>query len=191
MTVFITPFWKKRLERCLLLITGLIWAGGLLAGSIEPKQAELTPDEQGMVLSAQFAIILGTRLEDAVTRGVPLSFRLEFTLARKRKYWLDEHITGAVRESRLSYQALTRQYRLSIDGLHRNFDSLDAALAALGRISGWPVVATGQWQAGETYLAAVRLSLDHEQLPKPLQVDALADRDWRVGAQTHRWQITP
>lgn len=189
MTVSITPFWRKLLKPLpgLLLI---LCVGAAQSGSIEPEQALLAADEQGQALTARFRIVLGARLEEAVSRGVPLHFRLEFTLARKRQYWVDEHIAGRVLNYRLAYHALTRQYRLSIDSLHQNFDSLDEALANMGRVAYLHVVDKGQLRAGEAYLAAVRLSLDHEQLPKPLQVDALADRDWRVEAKTFRWEFT-
>ncbi len=189
MTVSTTHFWRKLLKPLLGLVMSLC-VGVVLAGSIEPEQAQLVPDEQGQALMARFKLLLGARLEEAVGRGVPLNFRLEFTLERKRKYWVDEHMTSRVLHYRLAYHALTRQYRLSVDSLHQNFESLDEALASLGRVARLHVVDKGQLQAGETYLAAVRLSLDHEQLPKPLQVDALADRDWRVEAKTQRWEFT-
>lgn len=189
MTVFITPFWRKWLSPLLGLFAS-VCVSLALAGSIEPEQAQLVPDEQGQALTARFRIQLGTRLEEAVGRGVPLNFRLEFTLARKRKYWVDEHIAGRVLHYRLTYHALTRQYRLSVDSLHQNFETLDEALVSLGRVARLHVVDKGQLLAGETYLAAVRLSMDHEQLPKPLQVDALADRDWRVEAKVYRWEFS-
>ncbi|MDZ4214289.1 MAG: DUF4390 domain-containing protein [Rhodocyclaceae bacterium] len=173
----------------MLGLVASLCVGAVLAGSIEPEQAQLVPDEQGQALTARFKIQLGARLEEAVSRGVPLNFRLEFTLERKRKYWVDEHIAGRVLNYRLTYQALTRQYRLSINGLHQNFESLDEVLASLGRVARLHVVDKGQLRAGEIYLAAVRLSMDHEQLPKPLQVDALADRDWRVEARAYRWEF--
>ncbi|MDP1525601.1 MAG: DUF4390 domain-containing protein [Rhodocyclaceae bacterium] len=188
MMVSITPCWRKLLRPLLGLVASLC-VGAVLAGSIEPEQAQLVPDEQGQALTARFKIQLGARLEEAVSRGVPLNFRLEFTLERKRKYWVDEHIAGRVLNYRLTYQALTRQYRLSINGLHQNFESLDEVLASLGRVARLHVVDKGQLRAGEIYLAAVRLSMDHEQLPKPLQVDALADRDWRVEARAYRWEF--
>ncbi len=189
MTVSTTPCWRKLL-RPLLGWAICLCVGAVLAGSIEPEQAQLVPDEQGQALTASFRIQLGARLEEAVGRGVPLNFRLEFTLVRKRKYWVDEHIAGRVLHYRLTYHALTRQYRLSVDNLHRNFESLDEALTSLGRAARLHVVDKGQLLAGESYQVAVRLSLDHEQLPKPLQVDALADRDWRVEAKTFRWEFT-
>lgn len=189
MTAFITPCSKRRLERAALLLVGLLWLLVARAGSIEPKSAALAADERGQAVSAVFAIQIGPRLEDAVSRGVPLHFRFEFDLKRKRKYWIDEHIAGRVLHFKLGYQALTRQYRLSLGTLHQNFDSLDEALHALGRISALHVTERGVLIAGESYAAAVRLSLDHDQLPKPLQVDALADRDWHVEAGTLRWTI--
>jgi hypothetical protein len=176
------------LFRAIAVLFCTLWTGLVLAGSIEPKSAALLPDERGPVLAASFAIDLGPRLEEAVGRGVPLNFRLEFTLDRKRWYWADEHVAGRVLKYRLGYQALTRQYRLSLGNLHQNFATLDEALHALGQVARLPVAEKVQLKPGETYLAAVRLSLDHEQLPKPLQVDALADRDWRVEARTLRWE---
>lgn len=161
------------------------------AGSIDPKSAVLAHDERGHALTAEFAIDLGPRLEEAVGRGVPLHFRFEFTLARKRWYWADEHVAGHVINYRLSYHALTRQYRLSLGGLHQNFDALDAALQVLERTGRLHVVDRAALIPGEPYVAAVRLSLDHTQLPKPLQIDALGDRDWRVEAKTLRWGFVP
>lgn len=191
MTASTTPCWKKRLERLALWLAGWLLCGAALAGNIAPQSATLVPDERGLALNAEFAVDLGPRLEEAVGRGVPLNFRFEFDLKRKRWYWADEHVTGRILNYKLGYHALTRQYRLSVDSLHQNFDSLADALQALGRIAQLHVVDKGAMVPGETYLAAVRLSLDHNQLPKPLQVDALADRDWRVEAKILRWNFVP
>jgi hypothetical protein len=189
MTAFFTHCWRRRLECAIVLLACLLGLGSALAGSIEPRNAQLSPDERGHALNVEFAVELGPRLEEAVGRGVPLNFRLEFTLTRKRWYWIDEFVAGHVLDYRLSYQALTRQYRLSLGGLHRNFDALSEALQVLEHTARLHVVDRGALVPGENYTAAVRLSLDHNQLPKPLQIDALADRDWRVEAKTLRWNF--
>jgi hypothetical protein len=191
MTASITHCWKRRLERAALFCCGLLWFAAALAGSIEPKSATLVPDERGYAVTADFNIQIGPRLEDAVSRGVPLHFRFEIQIKRKRWYWIDEHVAGRVLKYRLSYQALTRQYRLSLGSLHQNFDTLDEALQALGRVARLHVVDKSALPAGEPLLAAVRLSLDHSQLPKPLQVDALADREWQVEAGILNWDFVP
>jgi hypothetical protein len=161
-----------------------------LAGAIEPVRANLSPVEDGYALSAEFTIDLGPRLEEAVSHGVPLVFNLEFTLSRDRWYWLDEHVAGLFVTYRLSYNALTRQYRLSVGGLHQNFNSLEEALRVLGHVAAMPIADKSALKAGQTYLAALRLALDKSQLPKPFQVDAIANRDWMFEARVLRWQFS-
>ena len=190
MTAFITHCWKKHRSALALLCAGLFWLGGALAGAIEPRQATLVPDEAGQALNAEFTLDLGPRLEEAASRGVTLYFHLEFTLVRKRWYWFDEHIATRNFDYKLSFQALTRQFRLISGTQTQNYDTLDEAIKALGRVMRLHVVEKAELVAGESYRAAVRLSLDHGQLPKPLQVDALADRDWRVDSKILRWDFT-
>lgn len=196
MTAFITRCCKRieaglarlalaRLALALLLLT----AFAVQAGSIEPKRAALTPGEDGYALSAEFALDLGNRLEDAVARGVPLYFNLEFVLERPRKYWVNEHVVTRSLTYRLSYSSLTRQYRLTTGSLHQNFGSLAEALRVVGRIAALPVVEKDAIKAGESYEAAVRLALDRSQLPKPFQVDAITDRALQVEAKVLRWQF--
>lgn len=175
----------------LLLTLWVAWASVVLAGSIEAVRGELTLGEDGYVLSGEFAIDLGGRLEEAVTRGVSLNFNLDFSLTRKRWYWFDEQIAGHTVDYRLSYNALTRQYRLSVGGLHRGFGTLDEALRVLGRVAALPVADKAVLKPGETYNAALRLALDKSQLPKPFQLDALASRDWQVDTKVLRWQFVP
>ena len=159
------------------------------AAGIEPKTAAVLPTEDGWALTADFAVELGPRLEDAVARGVPLFFKLEVVLERPRQYWIAEHIVTRVVETRLAYNSLTRQYRVSAGGLQQNFATLEEALRRIGRAAALPLLERGALKAGESYQAALRLSLDHSQLPKPFQVDALTDKEWQIEAKTRRWQF--
>lgn len=189
MTAFITRCCKK-LEACLLLLPLLLLfaAGAARAGSIEPQRAALSAGEEHYTLMADFSINLGNRLEEAVTHGVTLYFNLEFTLDRPRKYWIDEHIATRTLAYRLTYHSLTRQYRLATgSSLYQNFDSLGEALRVMSHIAALPVVERAALKPGETYVAAVRLSLDRSQLPKPFQIDAFTDRDWQVNGKILRW----
>ena len=183
----------KRLEQGLAkLLPGLLllFAFAANAGSIEPTRAALNPGEDGYTLSAEFAVDLGSRLEDAVARGVPLYFNLEFVLERSRKYWVKEHIVSRSLTYRLSFSSLTRQYRLTTGSLHQNFGSLEEALRVVGRIAALPVADKDALKNGENYEAAVRLALDRSQLPKPFQVDAITDKGLQVEAKVLRWQFT-
>ena len=173
----------------LVLALLLLAAVAAHAGSIEPKRAALTAGEDGYTLSAEFALDLGNRLEDAVARGVPLYFNLEFVLERGRKYWVNEHVVTRSLTYKLAYSSLMRQYRLSTGNLHQNFGSLAEALRVVGRIAALPVVDKDLLKPGESYEAAVRLALDRSQLPKPFQVDAITDRDLHVETKPLRWQF--
>lgn len=191
MTAFITRCCKKLETGLSVLALAMLLLATVAAhaGSIEPKRAALTPGEDGYALSAEFTLDLGNRLEDAVARGVPLYFNLEFILVRTRKYWVNEHVTARTLGYRLAYSSLTRQYRLTTGSLHQNFGSLAEAMRVIGRIAALPVLDKDVLKPGETYEAAVRLALDRSQLPKPFQVDAITDRDLQVDAKVLRWQF--
>jgi Zn-dependent protease len=191
MMVSITRYWRNLSLAWLLPLLWALTGGFALAGSIEPQRAQLSAGEDGYALSADFVIDLGAQIEEAVTHGVTLNFNLEFTLSRRRWYWADEHVAGHVLRYRLAYNALTRQYRLSVGGLHQGFASLKEALGVLGHVGNLTVAERSAVKPGETYQAALRLSLDKSQLPKPFQLDAIASKEWQVDARVLRWEYVP
>ena len=199
MTAFITRCWKSRhkgpeglLHRLALLSLLLLCvAPPAQAAEIEVKHAEIVAGEESWLLDAEFAIALSQRLEEVVARGVALYFVAELELTRTRWYWVDEHVAGRRQTWRLSYHALTRQYRLSTGALHQNFASLEEALGVLARLRNWSIADRSMLKAGEPYNAALRMKLDLTQLPKPLQVGAIGNKDWNITAEVKRWSFTP
>ena len=166
----------------------------VLAAEIEIANPQITASEDGFVISADFSFELNERLEEAVTKGVVLYFVTEFEMTRPRWYWLDEKVVSRNQTHRLSFHALTRQYRLSKGGLHQSFDTLSEALRVLSRLRNW-VVIDGRAekpgvQAGDTYLAALRMRLDINQLPRPFQISALGNKDWSLASEWKVWQTT-
>ena len=166
----------------------------VLAAEIEISNPQITASEDGFVISADFSFELNERLEEAVTKGVVLYFVTEFEMTRPRWYWLDEKVVSRNQTHRLSFHALTRQYRLSKGGLHQSFDTLSEALRVLSRLRNW-VVIDGRAekpvvQAGDTYMAALRMRLDINQLPRPFQISALGNKDWSLASEWKVWQTT-
>jgi hypothetical protein len=164
--------------------------GQAFAQGIEIKKATVALTEDGYVLDAQFDIVLTHTLEEVLNKGVPLYFRLDFELIRPRWYWFNERVAYLQQEYRLSYNALTRQYRLGVGNLYQNFSSLAEALEVMSRVRRRQEVEPGTLRR-DTYIAGIRLRLDTSQLPKPFQLTALGSREWYIGSDWVRWTVTP
>jgi Domain of unknown function (DUF4390) len=162
-----------------------------LADTIIVKSAEIRADEDAYVLNAEFDLALNPTLEEALQKGVPLYFELEFELVRTRKYWFDEKMLSFSTQYRVSYNALTRQYRVASGLLGQTFDGLDEVERFLSRVTSRQVGRADELQKGTRYEAAIRLRLDVNQLPKPFQLSALASREWSLQSEWHRWSFTP
>jgi len=162
-----------------------------LADTIPVKAAELRIEEGEVLLNAEFEFSLNPTLEDALDKGIPLYFDLEFELTRGRWYWLDEKVAHTALVYRVSYNALTNQYRVASGLLTQTFNSLEEVEHFIGRITSRPVASADALTKGAKYEAAVRLRLDVNQLPKPFQVNALASREWTLASEWQRWSFTP
>ena len=144
-------------------------------------------------LNTNVAVSLSPVLVDAVNRGVPLYFVMEFELSRDRWYWFDERVIRKSKTARLTYHAITQQYRVAFGGLHQlSFPTLEDALSGALTLRGWLIAATDdpksvnalkafQKKPGD-YEARFRVRLDSGQLPKPLQVNAFTNRDWALSS---------
>ena len=109
------------------------------ADVVPVKSAELRIDEGEVLLSAEFDLALTPTLEEALQKGIPLYFAVEFDLTRARWYWLDEKVAEWSITYRVSYSPLTRQYRVASGPLGQTFESLDDVERFISRVSSRPV----------------------------------------------------
>ncbi|MEA3117351.1 MAG: hypothetical protein QOI13_621 [Paraburkholderia sp.] len=182
-----------------LRLAAVLWIGLALclaaaapahADTIAVQRASLQADGAGWILDARFDFELNSSLEDAVNRGIPLYFTTDFELTRPRWYWFDEQPVSVSQTLRLSFQPLTREYRVSSGGLQFGFSSLADALAVIRHVTSWHVIDRNQVRTGETYTASVRMALDTALMPKPFQVDAVNNRDWSLASDWKRFTFT-
>ncbi len=150
-------------------------------GGISLHSAEISQKGELFQLAGEFDIQLSSALENALLRGVQLTFVQAFEAERLRDFWLSEDLISLERSVRLSYNALLRQYYVSLSGTSSTHDSLASALQAVGDLRDWSVLNIKQMKRKSDFKAYVRMYLDVAQLPKPLQVNALAS--------SARWQL--
>ena len=170
MTVSFTRSCKK--YSLLLLLAALAFVMLALparAEGILVRDAVLAAADEAYYLEANFEIALNPTLEEALNKGLPLYFLLEFEIIRPRWYWLDDRVIGNP----------------------KHFNDLNEALAFLSRVRRRHVLEIGMLSRGTVYAAAVRMRLDVSQLPKPFQLNALASRDWNLSSEWYRWSVKP
>ncbi|HEX2333715.1 MAG TPA: DUF4390 domain-containing protein [Burkholderiales bacterium] len=171
------------------LLVFLLAAPSAQAQEIEVREVALRSVEDGLALDVDFGFELTPRLAEVVANGVPLYFRVEFELTRRRWYWFDQTAASQRLSLRLSYHALSRQYRLSTGLLQQSFPTLEEALNVLQRVRNWLVVDRSVRLSDADYEAAVRMRLDTALLPKPFQLSALTGRELHLESPWKRFIV--
>jgi Domain of unknown function (DUF4390) len=161
------------------------------AEGIQLVQAELVQHGEIWQLSGGYDIQLSPTLEDALKRGVQLSFLQEFEAVRPRDFWFSEDIAKLSRVIRISYNALLRQYYVTVSGHSETYTNLPDALRAAGDFGDWSVLHQSQLDRKNTYRVSVHMYLDSSQLPKPLQVNAVASQRWQLDSDWREWMFKP
>ncbi|QKV55102.1 DUF4390 domain-containing protein [Comamonas antarctica] len=188
--------WQHWLMACVLCLAGWslqspAWAQG--SAAITQMQVERTPE--GMLLSAALAFELPEHVEDALLKGITMHFVLQAQVLRERWYWSDAEMAHSTRYMRLSYQPLTRRWRLHISStpltgtgsgsglglaLSQTYDDLAEALNAMQRISRWKIADGAQVPEDMPVTVQLRFGLDLSQLPRPLQIGAFGRSGWSL-----------
>ena len=178
-----------------LVAAGLLLAAGLPAAvradSIPLRDAWLRVDDGDVLLSVEFAVTLTPTLVEALDKGIPLYFTIDFELARPRPLWFDEKVGDWSLTWRISWSPLTRQYRVANGPLGQTFDALPDVERFIGRLNSRRVLDAHRLSQGARYVASIRERLDVNLLPKPFQVSALASHEWQLSSDWHRFDFVP
>ena len=193
MMAFSTRYWTSALASgwtlALCLMLAVFVTGTARATEIAAMRLERTPE--ALLVSAQVRFDLPAVVDDALQKGIPLFFVAEAVLLRDRWYWYDKEVARASRHMRLSYQPLTRRWRLLVSNgpitnagqaLGQTFDTLDEAMGVVRRISGWKIADLQEAESDPRYAVTLRFRLDVSQLPRPFQIGLVGQDDWTIVA---------
>jgi len=205
MTDFSTPYCKRnssqyldlcsapfRILRLIGLVLGLILhASSYAQQTLQTGDFGVRAEEDGYFLQSTFDFDLPVGVEEALNKGVPLFFVAEVDVFKERWYWSDKLVTHNERHMRLSYQPLTRRWKIYISSqpisntglgvaMGQNLDTLAEALTMVKRVTRWKIAERQQISAGEKYHYNFNFRLDLSQLPRPLQMGAIGDSEWAL-----------
>lgn len=151
--------------------------------------------EDGLYLSAHMRFELPPAVEEALLKGVPMSFVAEAQAYRHRWYWTDKLVAQTSRSVRLSFQPLTRRWRVNVSAgsannsgsgsasLGQTFDQLSDALAVVRRLSRWKIAEGNEIVPDARHSVVFRFALDVSQLPRPMQIGITGNTDWNLSVQ--------
>jgi Domain of unknown function (DUF4390) len=150
--------------------------------------------DDGLYLSATINFELPPVVEEALLKGVPVSFVSEAEVYRDRWYWYDKRVATASRNVRLAFQPLTRRWRISVVSgtvsspasgiaLTQNYESLNEALVTIRRIASWKIADNADIDVSARHNIEYRFKLDLSQLPRPLQIGVAGQSDWNISAE--------
>ncbi len=195
---FITHCWKSagvdlwRECRWFLAACWLVCAPvGAQTSAVELTALKVERQDASLMLHAQLRLELGPAVEDALIKGLAVHFLAEAEVMRDRWYWYDRKIDAATRYCPLAHQPLSRRWRLNVSSepishagvsssLSQNFDSLQDALSVIRRQTGWKVADMADIDPESRQYVTYRFKLDVSQLPRPFQIAAGNQADWRL-----------
>ncbi|WP_428421577.1 DUF4390 domain-containing protein [Methylibium sp.] len=162
----------------LVLGASLARAEGIDLGALD-----LSRSEDGLLLGYTASVELPRAVEDALQKGVPLHFVAQAEVFRSRWYWRDKRVARATRNWRLTWQPLTRRYRVNFGSLSQSYDTLSDALGAVQRANRWKLAEPGDLEDGAGQYLEFSLRLDTSQLPRPLQISFGGQADWELAVE--------
>lgn len=169
-----------------------LWPAHAQAPQVQQLGLQRTPET--LYLSARLGLQPAPVVEDALYKAVPLYFVWQADVYRHRWYWTDKRVASVVRTLRLAYQPLTRRWRVSLSNdsgaasggaglqyaLHQNFDTLNEALAGVGRVVRWKIAEAARLESGADHEVEFSFRLDLSLLPRPFQIGMANQPEWTV-----------
>ncbi len=173
----------------------LLWLFSASAHSDEFKITQLGTRlvEGSYLMDAEIEYRFSDKAIEALENGVSLTLEVHVQLREEGAWVWQADLLDVRLRYRIRYQALASLYQvLDLQSKSKqNFATLRAALDALGKIEGLPVVRQDQLKPGESYQLSLRSKLDIEQLPLPLRPMAYITPAWNLESEWSRWPLQP
>ncbi len=171
----------------------MLWTLGACAGDFVVERAVTRLVDGVYLLDAQIDYRLSQTAIEALDNGVPLTMEVHVQVRDEDAWiWEEDEADYRLRDV-IRYQALSGLYEVvSLDSdRRRNFVTRDAALAALGEISGLRLIQAKRLDPRASYRVELKAELDIEALPLPLRPLAYLSPSWHLSSGWWSWHLAP
>lgn len=164
------------------------------AADFKVVEARARLAESTLELTGNLEIALTPRVEEALSKGIELSLRIDVRLKRDRRFLWDPTVAAWEFHRRIRYHALSSQYLVDVadragrPSLMEHHTSLTEALKALGALD--LKLPLGQAPGEGAHHVELRVALDIEALPAPLRPVAYTSTAWHLNSGWSTWPVT-
>ena len=180
-----------RWRRILLVAVSLALLGNAAA---EFRITEVQPRfvDQSLVLTGNIDLSLSPKVEEALSKGIPLDVIFDIRLYQSRRFLWNKKIAAWTLHRSIQYHALSGQYLVSSGEpgaeTRESLLTQQEALKQLGTLN--EIVFTlPEKLPDDGYLVDVRASLDIEALPTPLRPVAYTSFAWHLNSGWTSWKV--
>jgi hypothetical protein len=161
--------------------------------ALSVEQVETRLVEGMFVMDALLDYRFSSEALEALENGVPLTILVQIQVRRVGAWlWEDSRLDLQLRYA-IRYKPLSERYEVyRLPGTEgRSFVSRDAAIRALGEITGLSLIGETSLEPDTEYEVQIRASLDIEELPLPLRPMAYLKPSWKLSSGWSKWPLTP
>ena len=161
------------------------------AGRFEISNADFRVEDDYWLVDARADLVLSDETIEALDSGVALTLQYQFSVTRQRRFWPDKSIAEPTRNIQLQYLSLSRRYVVKdLDtGDQTSYATLFSALRQIGRIRDFRLVETAAIENDARHIFALRVVLNREKLPGPLQILIFWQGDFSLESEWYRWTL--
>ncbi len=186
MMVFIMNYLKKyKFLLKLLLFFNIVISLNINASEINLSNFKIENNADGQELFFEQDISINNNLFQAIQKGIPLKFDINIKVTNFKKFWFNEIIFDDKFSFEIKYRNLLKKYQLkNIEGKYKYFSDIEKLKENINLIK----INLGYLVFSEDTLIEVGVTLDSNQLPKPLQINR-RNGTWNVSSGTYAMKV--
>jgi hypothetical protein len=175
---YIMQFLKKNSIVIIFLVGNIFYSLSLATTvkNIIVNDLSIAQDNKDIFVDFDQELYLTSKMIHGLKNGIILVFDINFILTKDIPYWFDDIILVKKSQYKIKYRNLLEKFEVvDINGEKLFFKDLPAALKYLKIVKKWYVGTLNEKE--KKLLASLRIQLNKNHLPKPLQIN-IKDKRW-------------